>query len=82
MADFRVSTRSFKSGDIIFRRGDPAENLFVVKSGKVEIRFGNRLIDTWSVLSIFGEMALIDHSPRSVTAVVLTDTPHIPVGEK
>jgi CRP-like cAMP-binding protein len=55
--------------------------LFIVKSGKVEIRLGNRLIDTWSVLSIFGEMALIDHSPRSVTAVVLTDTPHVPVAK-
>ena len=29
--------RSFKAGEIILREGDPAEELYVVKSGKVEI---------------------------------------------
>lgn len=29
---------SFKAGEIIFREGDPAEELYVVKSGKVEIK--------------------------------------------
>jgi CRP-like cAMP-binding protein len=75
-------TRSFKAGDIIFRQGDPAEELYVVKSGKVDIRLGNRLLDTVPELSIFGEMALIDYSPRSATAVAATDATVVPVGEK
>ena len=74
--------RYFKAGDIIFQEGDPAAELFVVKSGTVEIRVGNHLIDTLGERSIFGEMALIDHGPRSATAVAQTDTTLIPLGDK
>ena len=74
--------RNFKAGDVIFREGDPAEELFVVKTGSVEIRVGNRLLDTLPERSIFGEMALIDRGPRSATAVAATDTTLVPVGEK
>jgi CRP/FNR family transcriptional regulator, cyclic AMP receptor protein len=74
--------RSFKAGEVIFRQGDPADELYIVKSGKVEIRLGNRLLDTLPELSIFGEMALIDHSPRSATAVAATDATVVPVSEK
>jgi len=74
--------RYFKAGEIIFREGDPAAELLVVKSGTVEIHIGNRLIDTLGERSIFGEMALIDHGPRSATAVAQTDTTLIPLGDK
>jgi CRP/FNR family transcriptional regulator, cyclic AMP receptor protein len=74
--------RSFKAGDVIFREGDPAVELLVVKSGTVEIRIHDRLIDTLGERSIFGEMALIDHGPRSATAVALTDATLIPLGDK
>jgi CRP-like cAMP-binding protein len=77
-----VATRSFKQGDTIFREGDPASELFVIKSGKVEIRHGNRLLDTLDGNNIFGEMALIDSAPRSATAVAVTDVTLVPVGEK
>jgi CRP/FNR family transcriptional regulator, cyclic AMP receptor protein len=86
--DFRVlagagaPTLSFKAGDVICREGDPAKALYIVKSGQVEIRLGNRLLDTLPELSIFGEMALIDHNPRSATAVAATDTTLVPVDEK
>jgi CRP/FNR family cyclic AMP-dependent transcriptional regulator len=72
----------FKSGDVIFREGDPARELLVIKSGTVEIRIRNSLIDTLGERSIFGEMALIDSRPRSATAVALTDTELIPLGDK
>ena len=74
--------RSFKAGDVIFQQGDAAEELYVVQSGTVEIRLGNRVLDTLSELLIFGEMALIDRSPRSATAVAATDVSLVPVGEK
>ncbi len=35
--------RSYKAGDVIFREGDPARESYIVKSGKVEVRLGNRL---------------------------------------
>jgi CRP-like cAMP-binding protein len=74
--------RNFKAGDVIFKEGDPPEEMFVVQTGSVEIRLGNRLLDTLPERSIFGEMALIDHGPRSATAVAATDVTLVPVGEK
>jgi len=82
LAGAGAPVQSFKAGDIIFREGDAAEEFFVVKSGSVEIRLGNRLLDTLPERSIFGEMAIIDKSPRSATAVAATDVTLVPVGEK
>jgi CRP/FNR family transcriptional regulator, cyclic AMP receptor protein len=86
--DFRILAgagalvREFKAGDVIFKQGDAAHELFVVRSGEVEIRLGNRLLETLSEYSIFGEMALIDASPRSATAVARTDAKLVAVSEK
>jgi CRP/FNR family transcriptional regulator, cyclic AMP receptor protein len=82
LAGAGAPVREYKAGDIIFREGDPAEELFIVKSGTVEIRLGNRLLDTLPERSIFGEMALIDPGARSATAVAATDAVIVPVTEK
>ena len=82
LASASAPVRTYKAGEVIFREGDPAEELFVIKSGKVDIRLDNRLLDTLPELSIFGEMALIDGAPRSATAVAETDVTLVPVSEK
>lgn len=74
--------RSFAAGEIIFNEGDPAQELFVIQSGRVGIQLGNRLLDTLDPNTIFGEMALIDDAPRSATAVAVTDVTVVPVSEK
>lgn len=82
LAGAGAPTREYKAGEVIFRQGDPARELFVIKNGKVEIQLGNRLLDTLSKYDIFGEMALIDPAPRSATAVAATDVTIVPVDEK
>lgn len=82
LAGAGAPVRRYKAGEIIFSEGDAAEEMFVVKSGTVEIRLGNRLLDTLPAHSIFGEMALIDRGPRSATAVAITDAELVPVAEK
>jgi CRP-like cAMP-binding protein len=77
-----VPVREFKAGDVIFNHGDAAEELFIIKSGEVEIRLGNRVLEKLSNYNFFGEMALIDSAPRSATAVAVTDVKLVPVGEK
>jgi CRP/FNR family transcriptional regulator, cyclic AMP receptor protein len=82
LAGAGVPVREFKAGEVIFRQGDAARELFVVQSGQVEIRLGNRLLETLGEYGIFGEMALIDASPRSAAAVAATDVKLVAVGEK
>jgi len=77
-----IEISSFKAGDIIFREGDNALDLFVIKSGQVRIQIGNRTVAELAPDTIFGEMALIDDEPRSATAVALTDVVLVPVSEK
>jgi CRP-like cAMP-binding protein len=77
-----IEASSFKAGDIIFREGDNALELFVIKSGQVRIQIGNRTVAELAPDTIFGEMALIDDEPRSATAVALTDVVLVPVSEK
>ena len=77
-----VSTRTFAKGDTIFREGEQGDEFFVVVRGKVEIRSGDRRLETLGPKDIFGEMALIDDSPRSATVVALTDVTVAPIKEK
>lgn len=75
-------TRAFKAGQAIFNAGDPGTEFFVVKTGKVAVRQGNRTLQTLGEGEIFGEMALIDSEPRSAAVVAETDCLVVPIGEK
>lgn len=77
-----IPVRSFKEGEVIFREGDAATELYVIQSGSVRIQLGNRLLGTLGSNDIFGEMALIDDTPRTATAVAETDVTLVPVSEK
>ena len=77
-----IEGRSLKPGSVIFREGEEANELFVIKSGQVRIQVGNRTITELGQDSIFGEMALIDSEPRSATAVAVTEVELVPVSEK
>lgn len=71
--------RSYPAGQEIFRAGDPGDGLYVVRSGLVEIS-GQLNHDQRQVLSrvgpgqIFGEMAIIEHLPRSAGATAIKPT--------
>jgi CRP-like cAMP-binding protein len=56
-------------GESIFERGDPGDKMYVVLEGIVEIRLGDRVLETVDSGGIFGEMALIDPAIRSASAV-------------
>jgi CRP/FNR family transcriptional regulator, cyclic AMP receptor protein len=77
-----IETQFFKAGAIIFREGDRAQELFVIKSGEVRIQIGNTTVSELSADHVFGEMALIDSEPRSASAIAVTDVELVPVSEK
>ena len=77
-----IETRRVRAGGVIFREGEDADELFVIKSGYVRIQIGNRVVAELTADTIFGEMALIDDEPRSATALAITDVELVPVSEK
>ena len=76
-----VPKRNFAKGTTIFKEGEQGDEFFVVVRGKVEVRSGDRHFETLGPDGIFGEMALIDDSPRSATVVALTDVTVAPIKE-
>lgn len=60
-------------GDVIFKDGDAPDKMYVVISGVVEIHLRDAVIETVPQGGTFGEMALIDSSPRSATVIAKTD---------
>jgi CRP-like cAMP-binding protein len=81
---FRNQTgcQSFRAGETIFHQGEPRTFMFVVNEGDVEIRIGHTVAEVVGPGGIFGEMAMIDNSPRSATAVARSDCKLCPIDEK
>lgn len=73
--------RSFRAGEVIFSEGEPGDCFFAVLEGEVEIQRHGHAIETVEVGGVFGEMALIDRSPRSASAVASRDTRVAAIGQ-
>ena len=74
-----LNRRSFYPGDIIFHEGASGSHAFVVQSGRVRIvkGIGEGEKGTLGFVEsggVFGEMALLDNSPRMATAVAEEST--------
>lgn len=72
----------FMAGNTIFAKGDDADCFYVVRKGTVRIHDGDRELETVEQGGIFGELALVDASPRSATATALTNCELVPVDEQ
>src|SRR5215831_14537011 len=72
----------FAAGTPIFAEGDKGDVMYIVKSGEVQLTYGDKLTATIVPGESFGEMALIDHQPRSAGAVASTDVELYPVNER
>jgi len=70
--------RELVRGDVLFEAGDDPDSIYVVLSGRIAIAIGNRPFDhRESVIALmdegdlFGEMGMLDKSPRSAGARAL-----------
>jgi signal transduction histidine kinase len=66
--------RSYAAGQIIFKEGDSGDGIYVVREGvvaltKVVSHGESRPISRATAGDLFGEMAVLDNSPRSLGAV-------------
>ncbi|HEX9190122.1 MAG TPA: cyclic nucleotide-binding domain-containing protein [Vicinamibacteria bacterium] len=62
-----------EAGQVIFSAGDAGREMFIVRTGSVDLRIGDSLLETVEQGGMFGEMALLDPAPRSATAVAGPD---------
>jgi len=67
----------FRAGDIIFKESDSGKCAYIIKRGRVEISTedenGKIVLAELSPGELFGEMAIIDDSPRWATARAIDD---------
>jgi Fe-S-cluster-containing hydrogenase component 2 len=74
-----VEVRRYNAKQVIFKDGDPADGLYMVRRGSATVSKlinGKEVVLSYlSAINYFGEMALINDAPRSatVTTTVLTE---------
>lgn len=59
--------------DLIYRKGDPGEGMFLIESGQVELRGDDEVLARLTAGNDFGEMALVTGRPRSSDAVATSE---------
>jgi CRP-like cAMP-binding protein len=66
-------TAEYPPQTVIFTEGDPADVLYVILSGEIELTLRGVSLGTETVGGIVGEMALVNSATRSATAKSLSD---------
>lgn len=74
-----VAERSYAAGEVIFKGGDPGQELFLVRRGVVRVRLplkdgGYHNLASFGRGNFFGEMAFLTREVRSAEAVATTAT--------
>ncbi len=76
---FEKFRKDFIKSEVIFEKGSQGHEMYIVASGRVRLFTEDETGQRVTVAFVekgrfFGEMALIDYSPRSATAVAEEDT--------
>lgn len=66
-----LDTVECAAGDVVFRKGETGEDMYIIVEGKIAIRDGENTIATLGVREFFGELSVIDREARSADAVAL-----------
>jgi len=74
----RLRRRTYAEREVIVRRDDPGDALFIVTSGKVKISYSDEenetIIAMMSAGEFFGELSILDGEARSADVVALEPT--------
>ena len=67
--------RNYQPGEVVFQQGNPGVGMYIIHSGQVEVVFEptGQILAELSDGEFFGELGLIDESPRSATVVVKSE---------
>jgi CRP-like cAMP-binding protein len=62
-----LQEHKFKAQELVFRKGDQGENMFILAEGEVRVHDGNHVIARLKAGEVFGEYALFDTENRSAS---------------
>ena len=75
LAAFGRFTRTFQPGEMIFSEHEPGDTFYLIQSGRVQLQkiIGDieRTLDILQPSEMFGEMAILENSPRSASAIAV-----------
>lgn len=63
-----------EAGEDIFLEGEPGDALYMVLEGRVRVHHGGRTVADLGPKECFGEMAILDASPRSANVTSSVET--------
>lgn len=69
-----IPLRTFAAGERIFLEEDAGNAMYVVRSGAVDVISFGKVLEHVGPGGVFGEMALIDDSPRAAAALASQPT--------
>jgi len=62
-----------RAGDVLILEGEPGESFYVIVDGTVRVEHGDRTVRSLTAGGFLGEVALVEHGPRTATATCVTD---------
>jgi CRP/FNR family transcriptional regulator, cyclic AMP receptor protein len=75
------STTVLVEGAALFQQGDQGQTMYAIKRGRVAVVVNGKTVATLGEEEVFGEMALLDHAPRTATVVALEETELVEIDE-
>jgi CRP-like cAMP-binding protein len=77
LESFGRFARTFKAGEMIFSEFEPGDTFYLIQSGRVHlVKVIGEIEKTLDIIGppeMFGEMAILENSPRSATAIALDE---------
>jgi CRP-like cAMP-binding protein len=72
--------RRFEAGEKVFLEDDVGEEMYMVRSGRIDIITYGTVLENVRAGGIFGEMALVDSGQRSAAAMAAEPTEVVVIG--
>ena len=70
----QLKPATVRAGETVFSEGAPGDSMNIIVQGLISIHKRGRVLKTLGPWEIFGEMALVDASPREAAASAVQDT--------
>lgn len=78
--------REAKAGEVLFQEGDPGDSMFVIQGGTIlltrNVAGESVEVARLGAGEFLGEMAIVNHKPRTATATVVEDAQLLVLGTK